>query len=189
MPFFFLIAGAGSWFALRRRTAGQFTRDAPCACSSPSSPGRSCSGRSNSISPGATASRPVCSLAPSRVRGRSFSLSAPSCSARSVTTCGFWVFYSHSRCSRCRSSSGSRERRANISSRVAGVCERRGGIVIFILPLVALRLTLHPLFPVEHDWADFFSSASFSSWAICCSQMNGSPRHPRDWPLLLGLAS
>ena len=27
MPLFFVIAGAGSWFALRRRTAGQFTRE------------------------------------------------------------------------------------------------------------------------------------------------------------------
>ena len=27
MPLFFLVAGAGSWFALRRRTAGQFTRE------------------------------------------------------------------------------------------------------------------------------------------------------------------
>lgn len=27
MPFFFLIAGAGSWFALRRRTAGQFATE------------------------------------------------------------------------------------------------------------------------------------------------------------------
>ena len=27
MPLFFLIAGAGSWFALRRRSAGQFTRE------------------------------------------------------------------------------------------------------------------------------------------------------------------
>src|SRR5512136_2896019 len=27
MPLFFLVAGAGSWFALRRRSAGQFTRE------------------------------------------------------------------------------------------------------------------------------------------------------------------
>ena len=27
MPLFFLIAGAGTWFALRRRSAGQFTRE------------------------------------------------------------------------------------------------------------------------------------------------------------------
>jgi uncharacterized membrane protein len=26
MPFFFLLAGAGSWFALRRRTAGEYAR-------------------------------------------------------------------------------------------------------------------------------------------------------------------
>ncbi|MFN2168782.1 MAG: acyltransferase family protein, partial [Anaerolineae bacterium] len=27
MPLFFLVSGMGSWFALRRRTAGQFTRE------------------------------------------------------------------------------------------------------------------------------------------------------------------
>jgi len=27
MPLFFLLAGAGSWFSLRRRSAGQFTRE------------------------------------------------------------------------------------------------------------------------------------------------------------------
>src|SRR5512139_2611518 len=30
MPLFFLIAGTGSWFALRRRTAGQYTRERCC---------------------------------------------------------------------------------------------------------------------------------------------------------------
>jgi len=41
------------------------------------------------------------------------------------------------------------------------VCRHRGGILIFgILPLSA-RLTLHPFFPYQHDWADFFFLFTF----------------------------
>ena len=42
MPFFFLLAGAGSWFALRRRTSGEFIRERFNRLLLPSSVDRSC---------------------------------------------------------------------------------------------------------------------------------------------------
>jgi len=43
-----------------------------------------------------------------------------------------------------------------IVSRLARLCEHRGGILVFILPLVLIQLSLRPFFPDERNWADFF---------------------------------
>jgi hypothetical protein len=39
---------------------------------------------------------------------------------------------------------------------LAGLSEHRGGVLVFILPLVLIQLSLRPLFPDEHNWGDFF---------------------------------
>ena len=39
--------------------------------------------------------------------------------------------------------------------RLAGVCQRRGGILLFVIPLILVRLALQPIYPAEHHWADF----------------------------------
>ena len=71
-------------------------------------------------------------------------------------------------------------------------CERRGGILVFILPLALIRFVLQPLFPAEHDWADFCYTLVFF---LCGYIMCGDDRFPsairRDWPivLVLGIAS
>jgi hypothetical protein len=54
-----------------------------------------------------------------------------------------------------------RETGQRFIARLAGLCGRRGAILLFILPLAAVRLALHPFFPEEHDWADFFSLGAF----------------------------
>jgi len=41
-------------------------------------------------------------------------------------------------------------------SRLARLCEHRGGILVFILPLLLIQLGLRPFFPEERNWADFF---------------------------------
>ena len=43
-----------------------------------------------------------------------------------------------------------------IVSWLARLCEHRGGILVFILPLVLIQLGLRPVFPDEHNWSDFF---------------------------------
>lgn len=38
---------------------------------------------------------------------------------------------------------------------LARLCEKRGGLLVFIIPLVLVQYILRPFFPAEHDWADF----------------------------------
>jgi glucan biosynthesis protein C len=49
----------------------------------------------------------------------------------------------------------------SLVSRLADACECRGGILAFILPLVAIQLSLRPLCPVEHCWSDVLYDFSF----------------------------
>ena len=49
----------------------------------------------------------------------------------------------------------------SLVSRLAAACERRGGILAFILPLVVIQLSLRPLCPVEHCWSDVLYDFSF----------------------------
>jgi glucan biosynthesis protein C len=44
----------------------------------------------------------------------------------------------------------------DIVSRLAKLCERRGGILLFALPLLLIQLSLRPLFPKAYNWQDFF---------------------------------
>jgi len=42
-------------------------------------------------------------------------------------------------------------------ARLAGVCGRRGGIYLFLLPLALIQVALQPVFPVYQGWTDFLS--------------------------------
>ena len=44
---------------------------------------------------------------------------------------------------------------------LAGICKARGGLLIFLLPLIPLRYLLQPLWPQEHDWSDFVYQGTF----------------------------
>jgi peptidoglycan/LPS O-acetylase OafA/YrhL len=44
---------------------------------------------------------------------------------------------------------------------LARVCAQRGGILLLVIPLVLVRLGLKPFFPQEQDWGDFFYLMSF----------------------------
>ena len=73
-------------------------------------------------------------------------------------------------------------------ARLARLCERRGGILLFILPLVVVRLLLQPFFPLQHDWADFVSYGTFFVLGYLVytdERFTGAIR--RDWPILLGV--
>lgn len=45
--------------------------------------------------------------------------------------------------------------------RLAGWCQRRGGILAFALPLVLIQIVFRQFSPTEHDWTDFFFQMSF----------------------------
>ncbi|HEY70652.1 MAG TPA: acyltransferase family protein [Anaerolineae bacterium] len=45
--------------------------------------------------------------------------------------------------------------------RAARLCARRGGVFIFVVPLVLLQVCIRPFAPLEHDWADFLYQMAF----------------------------
>jgi surface polysaccharide O-acyltransferase-like enzyme len=81
------------------------------------------------------------------------------------------------------------ERGQALLARLAGVCTRRGGILLFILPLLVVRLGLQPFFPQEHDWADFFYLMSMFVLGFVLYAHEGFTRAiRRDWAILLATA-
>ena len=74
-------------------------------------------------------------------------------------------------------------------ARLSGWCERRGGILLFILPLMVVQLSLRPFFPVEHDWADFMvQMAFFVLGFILFADQRFAQALRRDWRLILVVA-
>jgi peptidoglycan/LPS O-acetylase OafA/YrhL len=69
---------------------------------------------------------------------------------------------------------------------LAGLCERRGGILLFILPLLLVQLLLRPLYLAEHDWSDFaFMLVFFISGYILIADERFAQAIRRDWRLML----
>lgn len=75
-------------------------------------------------------------------------------------------------------------------SRLAGWCEHRGGILLFVLPLLLVQLALRRAAPIEHDWADFIFRMSFfilGYLLFADERLTRAVR--RDWWLLLALGT
>ncbi|MBL8157135.1 MAG: acyltransferase, partial [Anaerolineae bacterium] len=71
------------------------------------------------------------------------------------------------------------------------LCERRGGILLAILPLLVIQLALRPFFlEGEHNWADFFYMLGFFALGyILYSHERFTQAIRRDWPLAFGVAA
>jgi fucose 4-O-acetylase-like acetyltransferase len=70
---------------------------------------------------------------------------------------------------------------------LARLCDRRGGLFLFMVPLVLVQLILRPFFPAEHHWADFaYTSVFFASGYILYGDDRFTRAIRRDWPLMLG---
>jgi glucan biosynthesis protein C len=71
---------------------------------------------------------------------------------------------------------------------LAGLSEKRGGILLFVIPLAMVQFILEPIFPKEHDWGDFILQMCFF---IVGYVLYADPRFiraiRRDWWLLLTL--
>jgi len=68
------------------------------------------------------------------------------------------------------------------------LCQYRGGILLFILPLLPVRLGLHAFFPYQHDWADFcFLLAFFILGYVLFADRRFTPAIRRDWPIMLAV--
>jgi glucan biosynthesis protein C len=158
MPFFFLIAGAGSWFALRRRTAGQFATERLQRLLIP-------------YIVGCLLLSPIMlyfqwrHLALREVwHGPLWQyvlLHRAGFSPRWFGEVGYHLWFLGFLF--CFSLLGlplflwlKGESGQAVLARLAGVCAQRGGILLFIVLLLLVRLGLKPFFPLEQDWADFF---------------------------------
>ncbi len=163
MPLFFLVSGAGSWFALRRRTAGQFTRERTLRLLVPFFTGTlllgpvqlylSWSHKSQTgLFTGSFLDFLVHRLPP--IGPKYFGAFG-----YHMWFLGFLFAYSLLALPLFNWLRGEAGRR--VVSRLAGFCERRGAILLFILPVVAVRLGLQPFFPRAQGWADFISHGTF----------------------------
>jgi glucan biosynthesis protein C len=66
------------------------------------------------------------------------------------------------------------------------LCDRRGGLFLFLIPLVLVQLFLRPFFPAEHHWADFvYTFVFFISGYILYADDRFTQAIRRDWPLML----
>jgi uncharacterized membrane protein SirB2 len=77
-----------------------------------------------------------------------------------------------------------------VISWLAQVCRHRGGILIFALLPLIVKLGLQPFFPYEHDWADFFFLFSFfviGYLVISDERLRQAVR--RDWAINLAVGS
>lgn len=163
MPFFFLLSGAGSWFALRRRTARQFVGERTRRLLLP-------------YIGGALLLMPLMlyfewlhktQIGIFTMSFREYLLD------RNVGFTPVWFgalgyhlwflgfLYAFSLlglplCLWLRGGQGQR-----LLARLAGFCQWRGAILLFFLPLALLRLGLQPFFPREHSWADFAVQMAF----------------------------
>jgi surface polysaccharide O-acyltransferase-like enzyme len=188
MPLFFLVAGAGSWFALRRRSASQFTQERSLRLLVPFLTGTLLLGPlqlylswRHRVETGLIdwtfiefVAERLARIGPKLFGAIGYHmwflgyLFAFSLLALPLFT---WL----------RGEAGQR-----FVSRAAELCEHRGGILLFSLPPVAVRLALQPLFPLEHDWADFFSFGVFFVLGyLVFADKRFTQFIRRDWWLLL----
>lgn len=71
---------------------------------------------------------------------------------------------------------------------LARICERRSGLLIFTLPLILVQIILRPFFLAEHDWADFiFTLVFFVSGYILYMDERFLKAILRDWPIMLAI--
>lgn len=163
MPLVFLIAGAGSWFALQRRTPGQYARERLNRLLVPFIVG------SILLSPieyyFAWSNQTQMGLA----RGsflefvqalawypnpRSFGVAGIH-----LWFLGFLFCYSLLTLPLFRWLK--EDMGQQFVSRMARLCERPGGSLLFVLPLLIVRLSLQPLFPEYLNWTDFICFLCF----------------------------
>ena len=69
---------------------------------------------------------------------------------------------------------------------LARLGQRRGGLLLFAIPLVVLQLVLRPFSPGYQDWADFVNMLVFFVYGyILYADDRFAPAVRRDWPFML----
>ena len=192
MPLFFLIAGAGSLFALRRRTAGQYMRErcrrllipfvAGCLLLTPLQLYFEWSHKVQTGVAQGTFWEFLATL-PWGPTPRIFGATG-----YHLWFLAFLFCFSLLSLPLFRWLQGPRGR--VLVADTGHVCERRGAILLFILPLVCVRLSLHPFFPQEHNWSDFFFLLAFFILGyLLFADQRLAVAVRRDWPISLAIGS
>jgi peptidoglycan/LPS O-acetylase OafA/YrhL len=202
MPFFFLMAGATSWFSLRRRTAGRYVRERFTRLLVPYLVGaflltpiqafyelthkgwwKADSFLSFLFSPEArtfffTQVRPL-EIAPTIFGRLGYHLwFVGFLFAFSLLALPVFVWLK-------------RESGKRFLASLARLAAWRGGLLVFVIPPVLARIVLQPVFPGEHDWADFaYMLLFFVSGYILIADDQFVQAIRRDWLLylILGIA-
>jgi glucan biosynthesis protein C len=184
MPFFFLIAGTGSWYALRRRTPREYAWERfkrlciPFIC-------------------GVILLAPLMLYLEWRHKTQTGMLEIPFSESLANRIPGFtpeWFgalgnhlwFLGFLFCfalltlplfSWLRGESGRR-----MISALARLLGRRGGFLLLVLPLLLVQFGLRPFFSDEHDWADFFYLMCFFVLGyVFCADERFTRAIRRDW--------
>ncbi|UCG22887.1 MAG: acyltransferase family protein [Chloroflexota bacterium] len=163
MPFFFTLAGAGSWFALQRRTAGQFAAERFGRLLIP-------------FVLGAALLTPLQRFFEWRHRHPGeplpgvmttlFDLEEVTFGPKIFGWAGFHLWFlgflfAFSLLALPLFMWLKGEGGGRFLDRVARLTSGRGGLLLFLVPLLFIQLTIRPLFPAEHDWADFTVQMAF----------------------------
>lgn len=188
MPLFFLIAGMSTRLALQRRTAGEFVRERTGRLLVPFlvgsallSPFQHYLVWSHEVRTGVVDGSFLESVAnlPWGPTTRIFGAVGVH-----LWFLGFLLLYSLLTWPLFRWLAGEVGQR--FVQRLVQWCERRGGILVIILPLLLVRLSLHPFFPYEHDWADFaFLMCYFVLGYLLSADMRLAQAVRRDWLIML----
>jgi len=195
MPFFFMVAGAGSWFALQKRTGRQYVRERFYRLLIPFivgtilfSPIEYYIENTNKIQRGVQTSfqgffsvfatfKPLLLHFPgfsTRWMGYGYHLwflGFLFCFALITLPFFLWL---------------KKKPGLNFLSWMAKLCEQRGGLLLTIILFAAIKMLLVPLFPLEHDWADFiFQMGFFALGYILFADERFVTAIRRDWWILL----
>jgi len=192
MPLFFTIAGAGTWFALRRRSSIEYIRERTNRLLIPFTVG------SLLLSPIQFYFEWSHKIQTNVFEGSfiQFLASLPwEPNSRIFATVGYHMWFlgflflfsmlGLPIFRYFRSNFGRK-----IMSKLIAVSQYRSGIMVFaLLPIIA-RLIFQPFFPYEHDWADFFYLLTFFiSGYLVISDERLRMVIKRDWWISLGIGT
>ena len=200
MPFFFLLAGAGSWFALQRRTARQYVLERFYRLLIPFVAGSIlfwpiqyyCE-YTNKIQRGVLTYFPGFLSAFTIFNPRL--LRFPGLSPRWFGVAGYHLWFLGFLFSFALITLPffvwlQRRPGQKVVSRLAQLCQHRGGILLIAIPAGVILSLLKPLFLPDHDWADFVLYLFFFALGFLLYADERFARAiRRDWPLLLTLGS
>jgi glucan biosynthesis protein C len=190
MPLFFLVAGAASWFALRRRTASQFRLERGYRLLIPFLTGTLLLGpvqlytswrhlTETGVFDGSFLAFLVHRMP--RIGPKWFGAFG-----YHMWFLGFLFAFALLALPIFMWLKGEDGRR--LIGRIARLCAHRGGILVFILPPALARLGLQPFFPQLQDWADFFTYGLFFVMGyLLYSDERFCQAIRRDWPILLSV--